>query len=234
MNNSIFKPFVSNTIFVIDKKYSKSDYANIDLSASNESLNKINVNAPKEMEEFINKFTKIKNAKVAIGGYLEIRNLYKRSKYFNEQANPSDERNIHLGVDIWAKEGTKVLAALDGEIHSFKNNTNHGDYGPCIILKHQLEKTIFYTLYGHLSIQSIRNIQIGDIVLQGDEIAQLGDSKINGDYAPHLHFQIIKDLQNNFGDYPGVCSLNQLDFYKENCPNPLLLLGGSESLFNQT
>jgi len=233
MNNSIFKTLISSTVFVIDKKYSQSDYTNIDLSDSNESLNKINVNDPKEMEDFINKFTKIKNAKVAIGGYLEIRNLYKRSKYFNEQANPSDERNIHLGVDIWAKEGTKVLAALDGEIHSFKNNTNHGDYGPCIILKHQLDKAIFYTLYGHLSMQSIQNIEIGDIVRQGDEIAQLGNSKINGDYAPHLHFQIIKDLQRNFGDYPGVCSLNQLDFYKENCPNPILLLGGRDSLFNQ-
>ena len=107
MNKSIFKSFASNTIFVIDKKYSKSDYTNIDLSVSNESLNKINVNHPKEMEEFINEFTKMNNAKVAIGGYLEIRNLYKRSKYFNEQANPSNERNIHLGVDIWAKEGTK-------------------------------------------------------------------------------------------------------------------------------
>ena len=227
MNNSIFKPFVSKTIFVIDKKYSKSDYANIDLSASNELLNKINVNAPKEMEEFINEFLKIKNAKVAIGGYLETRNLYKRSKYFNEQTNPSDERNIHLGVDIWAKAGTKVLAALDGEIHSFKNNTNHGDYGPCIILKHQVEESVFYTLYGHLSIDSICNIQIGDTVLQGNEIAELGDSSINGDYAPHLHFQVIKDLQNNFGDYPGVCSLNQLDFYQENCPAPLVLLEGS-------
>jgi len=225
MNNSIFKSFASNNIFVIDKIYSKSDYTKIDLSASNETLNKINVNAPKEMEDYINEFTKIKNAKIAIGGYLETRNLYKRSKYFNEQTNPSDERNIHLGVDIWAKAGTKVLAALDGEIHSFKNNTNHGDYGPCIILKHQVEESVFYTLYGHLSLHSIQNIQIGDTVLQGDEIAQLGDSSINGDYAPHLHFQVIKDLQNNFGDYPGVCSLNQLSFFKENCPNPMELLG---------
>ena len=225
MNNSIFKSFASNNIFVIDKIYSKSDYTKIDLSASNETLNKINVNAPKEMEDYINEFTKIKNAKIAIGGYLETRNLYKRSKYFNEQTNPSDERNIHLGVDIWTKAGTKVLAALDGEIHSFKNNTNHGDYGPCIILKHQVEESVFYTLYGHLSLHSIQNIQIGDTVLQGDEIAQLGDSSINGDYAPHLHFQVIKDLQNNFGDYPGVCSLNQLSFFKENCPNPMELLG---------
>lgn len=225
MNKSIFKSFASNTIFVIDKKYSKSDYTNIDLSVSNESLNKINVNHPKEMEEFINEFTKMNNAKVAIGGYLEIRNLYKRSKYFNEQANPSNERNIHLGVDIWAKEGTKVLAALDGEIHSFKNNTNHGDYGPCIVLKHQLEESVFYTLYGHLSLDSIKDVKIEQSVKQGDEIAQLGDSSINGDYAPHLHFQIIKDMQNNFGDYPGVCSLNQLSFFKENCPNPMELLG---------
>jgi len=225
MNKSIFKSFASNTIFVIDKKYSKSDYTNIDLSVSNESLNKINVNHSKEMEEFINEFTKMNNAKVAIGGYLEVRNLYKRSKYFNEQANPSNERNIHLGVDIWAKEGTKVLAALDGEIHSFKNNTNHGDYGPCIVLKHQLEESVFYTLYGHLSLDSIKDVKIEQSVKQGDEIAQLGDSSINGDYAPHLHFQIIKDMQNNFGDYPGVCSLKQLSFFKENCPNPMELLG---------
>ena len=225
MNNSIFNSLSSKTILVIDKKYSKSDYTNIDLSVSNESLNKIDVNHPKEMEEFINEFTKMNNAKVAIGGYLETRNLYKRSKYFNEPTNPSDERNIHLGVDIWAKEGTKVLAALDGQIHSFKNNTNHGDYGPCIVLKHQLEESVFYTLYGHLSLDSIKDVKIEQSVKQGDEIAQLGDSSINGDYAPHLHFQIIKDMQNNFGDYPGVCSLNQLSFFKENCPNPFVLLG---------
>ena len=225
MNNSIFKPLVSNAIFVLDKKYSMSDYVEIDLSANNGIFNDINVNNAKEMEQYIADFTKSKKAKIAIGGYLEKRNLYKRSKHFNKQTDPNDERNIHLGLDLWAKEGTKVLAALDGEIHSFKNNTNHGDYGPCIILKHSIEGTVFHTLYGHLSIDSINTIKIGKSVKQGDEIAKLGDSSINGDYAPHLHFQVIKDLQNNFGDYPGVCSLNQLSFYKENCPNPKELLG---------
>lgn len=225
MNDSIFKSFASNTTFIIDKKYSMSDYANIDLSVTNESLNIINVNDPKEMEQYIADFTKSKKAKIAIGGYLEKRNLYKRSKHFNKQKDPNDERNIHLGVDLWVKEGTKVLAALDGEIHSLKNNTNQGDYGPCIILKHRIEGAVFHTLYGHLSIDSINDIKIGQSVKQGDEIAQLGDSSVNGDYAPHLHFQIIKDLQGNSGDYPGVCSLNELSFYKENCPNPKELLG---------
>jgi murein DD-endopeptidase MepM/ murein hydrolase activator NlpD len=225
MNSPIFKSLDTKSVFVIDRTFSKSDYIEIDLSASNVALNKINVNVPKEMEQYMNEFTKSKNAKVAIGGYLETRSLYKRSKYFNEQKNPSDERNIHVGVDIWATSGTKVLAALDAVVHSFKNNTNHGDYGPCIILKHRVDESVFYTLYGHLSLNSIKDIKIGQSVKQGDEIAQLGDSSVNGDYAPHLHFQIIKDMQNNFGDYPGVCSLNKLDFYKENCPNPMGLLG---------
>jgi len=49
-------------------------------------------------------------------------------------------------------------------------------------------------------------------------------SPINGDYAPHLHFQIIIDMEEKTGDYPGVCSENKLEFYKNNCPNPNLLL----------
>ena len=75
-----------------------------------------------------------------------------------------------------------------------------------------------------LSAYEVRRFIQPIALKQGDEIAQLGDSSVNGDYAPHLHFQIIKDVQKNLGDYPGVCSLNKLDFYKENCPNPMVLL----------
>ena len=112
MNNSIFKSFASNTIFVIDKKYSKSDYTNIDLSVSNESLNKINVNHPKEMEEFINEFTKMNNAKVAIGGILRFETYTREVNISMNKPTQVDERNIHLGVDIWAKEGTKSSGCI--------------------------------------------------------------------------------------------------------------------------
>tara|TARA_R110002110_G_scaffold60312_3_gene169896 strand:+ start:464 stop:673 length:210 start_codon:yes stop_codon:yes gene_type:complete len=57
-----------------------------------------------------------------------------------------------------------------------------------------------------------------------DQIATLGDANINGDYPPHLHFQIIKDIQEYFGDYPGVCSEKYLEFFRVNCPNPDILL----------
>ena len=88
-----------------------------------------------------------------------------------------------------------------------------------------MDNVIFYTLYGHLSLNSIEKISIGDTFNKGETIAVLGDPTINGDYAPHLHFQIINDLQGNDGDYPGVSSLENLSFYKSNCPDPKLVLG---------
>ena len=143
--------------------------------------------------------------------------------YFNYE-NSEDERNIHLGIDLWAEVNSKIHTPLDATIHSFKNNTNHGDYGPTLILKHNIEDETFYTLYGHLSLASIEGLKIGVEVKQGEQIATLGTAEVNGDYPPHLHFQIIKDIQDFKGDYPGVSNQLDLEFYKENCPNPNLLL----------
>jgi hypothetical protein len=47
---------------------------------------------------------------------------------------------------------------------------------------------------------------------------------VNGDYAAHLHFQIIKDLQGFVVDYPGVCSKQDLEFYEGNCLDLEVLL----------
>ena len=65
---------------------------------------------------------------------------------------------------------------------------------------------------------------MGDTVTQGEQIGNLGLPPINGDYAPHLHFQIIMDMENKVGDYPGVCSSTRLNHYITNCPDPSLLL----------
>ena len=134
------------------------------------------------------------------------------------------QRNIHLGMDLWCNAGTEVLCPIDGVIHSFQDNTHFGDYGPTLILEHCIHEYVFYTLYGHLSRESLQGKQKGKSVATGETIATLGTASVNGDYAPHLHFQIIKDLQGMKGDYPGVCSLEDLDFYTHNCPNPNMLL----------
>lgn len=207
---------------VIDTNIDFSKYVALDLSVTNQDLAKsIPANAT-EFEGFISKYLEKNNAEIAFGGYIEGRNLYKRSTIFKDGSNP--ERNIHIGLDLWGKAGTKVLAPLDGKIHSFKNNLGLGDYGPTIILEHEIENEKFYTLYGHLSLESIENLTVGAVFKKGESLATFGNSEINGDYAPHLHFQIINNIQNYLGDYPGVCNINDLNFYIENCPDPNLLL----------
>lgn len=170
-------------------------------------------------EEVVDQYLQSADAQVAYGGYLEVRNLYQRSVVF--QQPDTEARNIHLGLDLWTKAGTPVLAAWDGVIHSFQDNQALGDYGPTIILEHTFSGNTFYTLYGHLHRGSLTSLQIGQKVQAGDIIASLGVAEENGDYAPHLHFQIILDLQGKSGDYPGVCAASELDFYKANCPDPV-------------
>ncbi|MBF8456411.1 peptidoglycan DD-metalloendopeptidase family protein [Kaistella sp. G5-32] len=209
-------------VYVIDSTIDYKDYVAFNLSASHTDELDLNLTDSEKFEEFVENHLVKNKAKVAFGGYLEQRNLYKRSTTFND--HNTEERNIHIGLDLWIKAGTSVLSALNGKIHSFQNNNSLGDYGPTIILEHEIEGVVFYTLYGHLSLESLEGKVEGQVVEKGQKIAELGKPPINGDYAPHLHLQIIKNIEDKKGDYPGVCSSKELDFYKENCPDPNLLL----------
>lgn len=209
---------------VIDASIDYKHYIPISISLeNNKDLRGFDISSSRAWEEYLTYYLDKQEAEVAYGGYLEKRDIYKRSTYFNNK-KPNKERNIHLGIDLWTKVETPVLAVLDGEIHSFKNNTNFGDYGPTIILKHSINGMEFYSLYGHLSLESLSNIKENQKVAKGDIIGTLGSYKVNGDYAPHLHFQLIKHLEGREGDYFGVCAEKDIIFYEENCPNPNLLL----------
>ena len=208
---------------VLDTKFKKKDYVKIDLSMANKELNDLEIPSALEFKKYIDDYLSKKNGKIAFGGYNEKRNLYQHSIIFNNESTPSP-RNIHISTDFWCDAGTAVLAPLEGTIHSLNNNDGFGNYGPTIILEHIIDDKTFYTLYGHLTRKCIKNLGFGQIVEAGDKIAELGSSKVNGGYAPHLHFQIIDDLQGNSGDYPGVVAKENLDFYLKNCPDPNLLL----------
>lgn len=209
---------------IIDVAIQNNLYLPLDLSIYNSELKDVDVSSSNDLENYIWNHMKQNKAKVAYGGYLEHRGIYQRSDYFNQQ-NQEEERNIHIGLDLWIEADTPINAPLDGTIHSFNNNTNHGDYGPTIILKHHVEGFMFYTLYGHLSLASIEDLKVGVEVKHGEQIARLGTAEVNGDYPPHLHFQVIRDIQNYKGDYPGVSNQLDIEFYKQNCPDPNLLLG---------
>jgi murein DD-endopeptidase MepM/ murein hydrolase activator NlpD len=167
---------------------------------------------------YMDELRKVRKKKFAYGGYLEDRSWYARSPLFGKQ------RSIHLAVDVWAEEDTSVFAPISGTIHSFADNEGFGNYGPTLILEHNIEGQVFYTLYGHLSRKNIANWKKGASVQQGEQIGNLGMMIENGDWPAHLHIQIIKDLQGMEGDYPGVSSIDNVQFYQLNCPDPKFLL----------
>ncbi|GAB3934265.1 peptidoglycan DD-metalloendopeptidase family protein [Larkinella terrae] len=158
---------------------------------------------------------------VGVGGYNEHRVIYRRSPHFNQTEEP---RCIHLGIDLWAVAGTPVFAPLDGVVHSFQDNNHFGDYGPTIILEHQWNEKPLYSLYGHLNRPSLAGLRVGMPVKTGQKIAEIGPFPENGDWPPHLHFQLITDLLGHTGDFPGVCSLTDREWFLAICPNPNLFL----------
>ncbi len=157
-----------------------------------------------------------------IGGYAEHRTVYSRSRVFDDPSG-GEPRRLHLGVDIWGKFGTPVFAPCKGKVHSLAFNKAFGDYGATIILEHTLENHVFYTLYGHLSLADL-HWKSGQNLAAGQLFAHFGKPEENGQWPPHLHFQFIWDMQENVGDYPGVCRLSEKDKFLANCPDPDLML----------
>lgn len=170
------------------------------------------------LQIYIQEKIQLSGKKFAYGGYMETRNWYQRSPLFGEQ------RNIHIAVDIWCEALHPLYAPYASVVHSLKNNLGFGNYGPTVILEHKIEDTKFYTLYGHLTVTDLEHLEVGQIVEAGEVFAHIGSLEENGEWPTHLHFQIIRDLQGNEGDYPGVCSQETLSFYKENCPDPNIIL----------
>jgi murein DD-endopeptidase MepM/ murein hydrolase activator NlpD len=196
----------------------------LDLSESNKEISDNVFGSLIEFSSYIDHELKREDALYGIGGYNEYRAVYSRSKVFDAVENEEEPRRLHLGTDIWGKPYTSVMAPLDGIIHSFAFNDNFGDYGVTIILSHSLSGISFYTLYGHLSLNSIKSIAEGDTVFKGDVFAEFGIPAENGHWPPHLHFQIIKDMGDWKGDYPGVCKFSEKEKYLFNSPDPDWLL----------
>lgn len=160
-------------------------------------------------------------ARYGIGGYNEHRTIYSRSPHFGSAEEP---RRLHLGIDIWAPAGTPVYNFYEATVHSFANNNNFGDYGATIILRYEIDGFTFHALYGHLSLASLNGLTEGKAIPAGAQIATLGAKEENGNWPPHLHFQIIYDMEGLKGDYPGVCKFGERERYLANCPDPNFIL----------
>jgi 4-aminobutyrate aminotransferase-like enzyme/Ser/Thr protein kinase RdoA (MazF antagonist) len=172
------------------------------------------------------------NAKIGVGRYDEPRLIY-TSSLFGKGENPTDERRtIHLGIDLFIDAGKPIFAPLDGEVHAFGYNAAPLDYGHLIILKHITDDACeFFTLYGHLSKESIEGLRVGQQIGKGERFATIGTPSENGGWSSHLHFQIITDLLELDRDFPGVARASQRDVWKSLSPDPNLMLGIPERWF---
>ena len=221
--------------------------AAIDLTSNNKGLDETIFKDTEIFSAYIDALRRKNKADFLIGGYNELRIIYGRSELFNTQKTvrsidgpvavndlhthstggdlgDAEPRRLHIGTDIWGQAGTPVYAFMGGMVHSFAFNDNYGDYGATLVLAHQLDSVPFYTLYGHISLRDINFINEGDYVVRGQEIAHFGDKTENGHWPPHLHFQIIADMELYEGDYPGVCKYSERKKYLNNCPDPDLIL----------
>ena len=196
----------------------------LDLSANNPDLCGFDPGITADFTAFVWQQMAAAGAHYAAGGYGENRTLYAMSPVFSAQGDTSETRTLHLGVDLWLTAGSSVHAVLPGRVHSCQNNAAFGDYGPTVILEHALEGRVFYTLYGHLALESLDVSPVGRVMQAGDVLGWLGTPKVNVGWPPHLHFQIITDLMGCSGDYPGVCKPSEAAQWLARCPDPNLLL----------
>jgi 4-aminobutyrate aminotransferase-like enzyme/Ser/Thr protein kinase RdoA (MazF antagonist) len=165
-------------------------------------------------------------ARVGVGRYDEARPIYTSEGFQPRPGDPPEPRTVHLGIDLFVEAGTEVRAPLPAKIHSFAFNDAPLDYGPTIVLEHETgDGDRFFTLYGHLSLDSLEDLERGKPVKAGELIAHVGNYPANGNWPPHLHFQIVVDLLGKQGDYPGVAAPSARSMWLGLSPDPSRILG---------
>ena len=171
-------------------------------------------------------------ANVGVGRYDEARLVYTADQFRSGPEETAEHRTIHLGIDLFQEAGAPVFAPLNGVVHSFADNALPLDYGPTIILRHDVEEDLaFYTLYGHLSRASLDGLAEGQSIKKGERFAELGDIGENGDWVPHLHFQVVTDMLDYRGDFPGVARASERAVWLGLSPDPNFILGIPDECF---
>lgn len=206
---------------VVDFNPASDKLLELDFTAKNTELTEEILADTGNFSLWVDEKLKLNHALYGIGGYNEHRTIYSRSAHFDTVEEP---RRLHLGTDIWGKAETPIYNFYEARVHSFKFNDNFGDYGATIILQYLLDGLTLYALYGHLSLASLTDLQEGQLIPAGKQFATFGVKEENGYWPPHLHFQLMFEMQGKHGDYPGVCQFSNKTKYLDNCPDPAYIL----------
>lgn len=102
------------------------------------------------------------------------------SSAFGTRVDPfSGKKTFHEGVDFPAKPGTPIKAAAGGIV---VYSDYHSDYGNMVEIDHG---NGLVSRYAHASK---RDVSVGQLVLKGQKIAEIGST--GRSTGPHLHFEI--------------------------------------------
>ena len=222
-----FKHWASNSSFKVSDLFPTAPsekIQHIDLSVSSKWIgHQENFNDLDLFQFKIDRLQAEHPKKVIAGGYLEPRPIYTSTEYDKIGNSGRESRTIHLGIDFWFHANTPVHALFDGEVVTAVNDAGDKEYGGLVILKHKFEDFEFFTLYGHNTVESVTKHRLGDVIKKGEKIAELGNYPENGNWAPHLHFQIMMSMLDYQIDFPGVAYFKQLNVWEGLCPDPNLL-----------
>ncbi len=188
-----------------------------------------------QLSQKIDQYRKEQNAQFAIGRYCESRRLYAAANFGHKGHPCQEKRTNHLGIDLFCEAGLPVFAPFDAIIEINTVIDLPLDYGGLLVLKHFTnEGNPFYTLYGHLSPDSL-TVKVGQSIKAGDQIATIGKAHENGGWPPHLHLQVIIDLVGLGQHFPGVAFQSEIEIWKALSINPMLLFDVPEiDLFDAT
>lgn len=154
----------------------------------------------------------------AFGRYAEPRELYSTDNFSGDESG--ETRTIHMGIDLFCVAGAPVYAPLDATVEQVANNDGELDYGPLVILRHKDAGGDYYSLYGHLGMDVFDRLTRGQSVAAGEQIATVGAPPTNGNWPPHLHFQLIKELLDLGAHFPGVALKSQQEYWLGLSPSP--------------
>ena len=189
-----------------------------DFSSKNPKTLDYNLNNFQEFNEDIFNELKHSEKKWGIGKYLE-----ERKNILRESINIINEKRIyHLGLDIIVPYNSVVFCPLDGYVHKLGKETQKGNYGGYLILKHKIKNEIFYSLYGHL--KTPHKVQLGQKILAGQELALIGKESDSGGWFCHLHLQVLtqKAMNEGYSEWGYIPKL-LLSKVGEYFPNPNFL-----------
>ncbi|MFX1341548.1 MAG: aminotransferase class III-fold pyridoxal phosphate-dependent enzyme [Promethearchaeota archaeon] len=205
----------TESLVVLDLSVGSLEYGSLSEIQETQCFTKMAVNRIEEA-----------GAKIGVGRYNEPRILHLTKEESRVQFDISEAPTIHLGLELFLAPGEVILAPLDGIIHSLANNEGFRENGPTLILEHKIDNTNlkFYTMYSHMSKESLERLAPGKPVKKGDQIGQVGSPPQNGDWPPSLHFQLMCDIFDMHGDFPSYALPSQRELWLSICPDPNTIL----------